>query len=284
LIFERLAKSDRTGFMDLNAQYNNRALVPDHASIVAGWARDAEAYRAAHGGGTGIAYGSHERHAYDLFSGGGAEAPLVVFIHGGYWQALDRSLFSHMAAGCNAHGLDVAVPSYRLAPEVGVADIISDLQALCLHLWQSHGRRLVVCGHSAGGHLAACMMAAGWAAHGAPADLVRAGMGVSGLYDLRPLMAVYVNDALKMDEEAARAASPLCWAPPKHGRFEAWVGGDESREYHRQSETLAATWLGAGLDCSWVESAGDNHFTVVRHLADADSAMTKALVALAGRT
>ena len=267
--------------MDLNAQYNNRALVPDHADVMAVWVRDAQAYRATSGGKQGIAYGGHERHAFDLFGKAEGDAPVVVFIHGGYWQALDRSFFSHMAAGCNAHGLDVAMPSYRLAPEVGIAEIIADLQAFCLHLWQSHGRKLVVCGHSAGGHLAACMMAADWAAHGAPADLVNSAMGISGLYDLRPLLPVYVNDALKMDEKAARGASPLCQAPPRQGRFEAWVGGDESREYHRQSETLAATWLGAGLDCSWVESPGDNHFTVVRHLADPESAMIKALVALA---
>lgn len=269
--------------MDLNAQYNNRALVPDHADVMAGWVRDAQAYRDTSGSKQVIAYGSHERHAFDLFTGkaDGAHSPLVVFIHGGYWQALDRSFFSHMAAGCNAHGVDVAIPSYRLAPEVSIADIIDDVQSLCLHLWQSHGRKLVVCGHSAGGHLAACMMATDWTMHDAPADLVVSGMGISGLYDLRPLLPVYVNDVLKMDEEAARAASPLCWTSPAQGRFEAWVGGAESREYHRQSETLAATWLGAGLDCSWVESPGDNHFTVVRHLADAESAMTKALVALA---
>jgi arylformamidase len=268
--------------MDLNAQYNNRAMVPNHPDIVAGWVKDAEAYRAANPQSLGLAYGSHERHAYDLFAGeGNASAPLVVFIHGGYWQGLHRTQFSHMAAGCNAHGLDVAIPSYRLAPEVGIADIIADMQAFCLHLWQAHGRRLVVAGHSAGGHLAACMMATDWGQHGAPADLVTSGMGISGLYDLRPLLPVYVNDALKMDEPAARSASPIAWAPPKQGRFEAWVGGDESREYHRQSETLAAVWLGAGLDCCWVPVEGDNHFTVVRHLVDKDSAMTKALVALA---
>lgn len=268
--------------MDLNAQYNNRALVPDHPQVVAGWAKDAEAYRMSHGGEAGLSYGNHERHAYDLFAGDGtAPSPMVVFIHGGYWQGLDRGMFSHMAAGVNAHGLDMAIPSYRLAPEVGIADIIADMQAFCAHLWQTHGRRLVIAGHSAGGHLAACMMATDWAQHGAPAGLVLSGMGISGLYDLRPLLPVYVNEALKMDERTARKASPLCWAAPREGRFEAWVGGDESREYHRQSETLAATWTGAGLDCCWIPCDGDNHFTVVRHLAGPDSAMTKALVALA---
>jgi arylformamidase len=270
--------------MDLNAQYNNRALVPDHADVISGWQRDAESFRQKANGVLGISYGAHERHAYDLFGEPSGDAPVVVFVHGGYWQALDRSFFSHMAQGPGAHGLAVAVPSYRLAPEVGVGDIIDDVRACCLNLWQAHGRKLVVVGHSAGGHLAACMMATDWTAHGAPSDLVVSAMGLSGLYDLRPLMATYVNDALKLDEEAARTASPLGWPVPTHGRFEAWVGGDESREYHRQSETLAATWSGAGMDCNWQKVPGDNHFTVVRHLADADSDMTRAVATLSGAT
>ncbi len=268
--------------MDLNAQYNNRALVPDHQQVIDGWQRDAGSFRQQAGGALGISYGAHERHAYDLFGEVAGDAPIVMFVHGGYWQGLDRSFFSHMAAGPGTHGFAVAVPSYRLAPEVGVGDIIDDVRACCLHLWQAHGRKLVVVGHSAGGHLAACMLATDWTAHGAPSDLVVSGMGLSGLYDLRPLMATYVNDALKLDEEAARTASPLGWPVPAHGRFEAWVGGDESREYHRQSETLAATWSGAGLDCPWQIVTGDNHFTVVRHLADADSEMTRTVAKLGG--
>ena len=270
--------------MNLNAEYNNRARVPDNAAIVAGWSSNAASYRERVAHQAGIAYGPHERNTYDLFEPETAtpDAPLVVFVHGGYWQALDRSHFSHMAAGCNAHGLRVAVPSYRLAPEVSIAGIIGDIRQLCLHLHTTHGCKLVIAGHSAGGHLAACAMATDWTQHGGPAGLVAAGMGISGLYDLRPLMATYVNDALRMDEPAARAASPLCWAPPSAGRFEAWVGDDEAREYLRQSETLCAAWLGAGVDCTWQASDGDNHFTVVRHLADAGSGMTLALTRLCG--
>ena len=276
------SKSAKTRRMDLNAQYNNRAMVPDHPQVIAGWVADAEAYRNTNPGKLAVSYGKDERQAYDLFGpqGDDGNGPIAVFIHGGYWQALDRSFFSHMAAGANAHGITMAVPSYRLAPAVSVADIIDDLRACCVQLWTTHNRKLVVAGHSAGGHLAACMMATDWTQHGAPAGLVTSAMGLSGLYDLRPLMATYVNDALKLDEPSARASSPLSWAVPGHGRFEAWVGGDESREYHRQSETLAATWAGAGMDCSWLPVAGENHFTIVRHLANPDSDMTRTLARL----
>ena len=152
--------------IDLEAEYNNRARVPDHEQVIAGWMSDAAGYREAAACDLDIAYGDHERQKFDFFPANGRDdAPLVVFIHGGYWQALDRAAFSHMASGVAAHGLDMAIPSYRLAPDFSVHDIIDDMRALCLALWNSHGRKLVVAGHSAGGHLAAAMFATDWAAH-----------------------------------------------------------------------------------------------------------------------
>ena len=110
--------------VDYEAEYNNRARVPENPAIIAGWSRDAKAYREAHQARHKvISYGAGERNRIDLFSGDGA-GPIVVFIHGGYWQALDGSFFSHLAGGLNAHGIDVAVPSYDLCPAVSIAEII----------------------------------------------------------------------------------------------------------------------------------------------------------------
>jgi arylformamidase len=265
--------------IDFEVEYNNRARVPDHEQLIAGWVNDAESYRAAAACDLDIAYGEHERQKFDFFPANGRDdAPVVIFIHGGYWQALDRVSFSHMASGVAAHGLDMAIPSYRLAPEVSVQDIIDDIRSLCLALWNAHGRKLVVTGHSAGGHLAAAMFATDWAAHGGPDGLVSAGLGISGLYDLRPLMPTAINERILIDGNISMQCSPLLWPSPRQGRFEAWVGGAESREYHRQSETLAACWGGAGMACSWHPVGDDNHYTVVRHLADGASDMTRALV------
>ena len=113
--------------VDYEVEYNNRARVPENPAIIAGWSRDAATYREAHPPKV-IAYGAGARHRIDLFSGDGA-GPIVVFIHGGYWQALDGSFFSHLAAGLNAHGIDVAVPSYDLCPAVSIADIIAEMRA-----------------------------------------------------------------------------------------------------------------------------------------------------------
>ena len=139
-----------------------------------------------------IAYGSGARNVIDVFAGerGNNDKPLVVFIHGGYWQALDGSWFSHMARGLNANGIAVAVAGYDLCPQVGIADIIVQMQQACLHLWRRFRRHIMVFGHSAGGHLTACLLATDWPAlaPGAPADLVPTGYAISGVFDLAPLV------------------------------------------------------------------------------------------------
>ena len=199
--------------MDYEVEYNNRARVPENPAIIAGWARDAKAYREAHQGRLKvISYGSGERHRIDLFSGDGT-GPIVVFIHGGYWQALDGSFFSHLAGGLNAHGVDVAVPSYDLCPTVSVGDIVEQMRAASRELAKL-GRPLVVSGHSAGGHLAACMLATDWRAldRSLPEGLVTAAYAISGLFDLRPLVPTSINNALKLDDAVGEGGEPLVLA------------------------------------------------------------------------
>jgi arylformamidase len=268
--------------MDLEAEYNNRARVPEHPDIIAGWQRDAAAFRDAAGGEFDVAYGEHPRQRLDVFRSKDDQAgPLAVFVHGGYWFSFDKDHFSHMARGLEFHGVPMAVPSYRLCPEVHIIDIIEDLRRCCLFLWERYGRRLVLAGHSAGGHLAAAMLATDWKARGGPEDLVIAGLGISGLYDLRPLIPIAMNEVLKLDDSEARCASPLLWATPA-GVFEVWVGAKESDEFLRQSRTLVAAWLGGGVDARYREAPGADHFTVIAGLAQPDSVLTRAFAQLCG--
>lgn len=268
--------------VDYEVEYNNRARVPENPAIIAGWSRDAAAYREAHLPKT-IAYGTGARQRIDLFSGDGAGS-IVVFIHGGYWQALDGSFFSHLAAGLNAHGIDVAVPCYDLCPAVSIADIIGEMRTALREL-SKFGRPLVVSGHSAGGHLAACMLATDWRVFDAslPVDLVTSAYAISGLFDLRPLVTTTINTALKLDDTSAQAVSPLFWKPPSCGTLDAVVGGDESAEYFRQSRTIVDAWRDAGIATQFATIAGANHFTAIAPLANPNSPMTLRLKQLAGR-
>src|SRR5262249_49530920 len=139
--------------IDYEVEYNNRARVPEHPALMAGWARDATAYREQHTPRV-MRYGSGARNTIDFFAGTD-EGPIVVFIHGGYWQALDGSSFSHCARGLNARGVSVAVPTYDLCPNVSIDTITRQMQAAMRELAKLR-RSLVVSGHSAGGHLSAC--------------------------------------------------------------------------------------------------------------------------------
>lgn len=271
-----------TAEIDYEAEYNNRARVPEHPALIAGWARDAKAWREREGFHT-ISYGPGARHSIDVFASRG-EGDLVVFIHGGYWQALDGSSFSHLAAGLNAHGVSVAIPSYDLCPQVSIDDIIRQMHLAARELARL-GRRLVISGHSAGGHLAACLMATDWRSldPALPQDLVKAAYAISGLFDLGPLVGTSVNNALGLDEAAARRASPLFWPVPSHGSLDAVVGGDESAEYFRQSRLIVDAWGQSGIETRFAEVPGANHFTAIAPLADPNSPMTQRLLELALR-
>jgi arylformamidase len=271
--------------IDAEVEYNNRERVPEHPAIITGWVKDAASYRDANEGKwRTLRYGSGERHAIDLFpSDEGSEAhSIVVFIHGGYWQSLDRSYFSHLARGLNARGIDVAIPSYDLCPHVTVADIIDQMRSAARELARL-GRRLVISGHSAGGHLAACLLATDWTAidRHLPADLVTAAYSISGVFDLVPLVGTSINDALKLDGASARNASPQFWTAPRTGVLDAVVGGAESGEFLRQSSDMADTWRKAGPATRYTPIAGANHFTVIAPLADPQSDMTARLAELA---
>jgi arylformamidase len=265
--------------IDYQAEYNNRARVPEHPHVMAGWVRDAAAYREQHPPRV-LRYGSGERHRIDLFVGN-SDGPIVVFIHGGYWQALDGSSFSHCARGLNAHGISVAVPSYDLCPAVTVADIITQMRMASREL-AGLGQPLVISGHSAGGHLAACMLATDWTAFDAslPNNLVGAAYAISGLFDLPPLVETSINNALRLDKTSAKAASPLFWTPPVRGSLDAVVGGNESAEYFRQSRSIAEAW-GERIATRFGTVPDANHFTAIAPLADPDSPMVLRLKELA---
>ena len=208
---------------DLNyeAEYDNRARVPEHAEIFLRWAREAENYRAerlkAGRAELGLCYGETPREAVDLFlPDAGDNAPVAMFVHGGWWRSLEPSSFSQMARGLNVRGITVAVAGYDLCPNITIAGIIDQIRRACAFLWQRYQRRFLVYGHSAGGHLASAMVATDWPSlyPKAPADLVPAGYAISGVFDLLPLVGISVNQDLRLDDAEARRLSTALWQPP----------------------------------------------------------------------
>jgi len=273
--------------IDYEAEYNNRARVPDYEEIFARWAQEGELYRAdtlKRGcAELGLSYGDTPRQSVDLFMPeAGESSPIAMFIHGGWWRSLDPSQFSQMARGPNAHSVTVAVVGYDLCPNVSIADIVEQMRRACIFLWQRFGRRMFVYGHSAGGHLAGAMVATDWVSlyPKAPADLVPAGYSVSGLFDLSPLVGITPNQDFRLTPEIARALSPALW-PLAPGRvFDAVVGGLESSEFLRQSKLIAQAWQSTGKT-RYEEILGKNHFTVIDAFADPQSAMTLRVAELA---
>jgi arylformamidase len=275
--------------IDYEREYDNRARVPEHPEIFARWEAEASAYRAASpDAALGVSYGPSKRQSIDLFPAkdDGGKTPLALFIHGGWWRSLDPSMFSQLAAGPNGHGVTVAIAGYDLCPHVTIATIIEQMRAACLFLWRKHKKRIFVYGHSAGGHLAACMAAQEWKAFAsdAPDDLVPSAYAISGVFDLAPLIEVSQNQDLRLDDAEARRVSPLYWKIPAGRSLDAAVGALESSEFLRQSRAVVEGWRSRGVETRYEEIAGTNHYTVVDPLTDPDSAMTRRVADLAMRT
>jgi arylformamidase len=261
--------------LDLEAEYNNRARVPDHPAVMALWRETAEAARAARPP-LVIAYGEGERETMDLFDAG-PDAPVAVFLHGGYWQALDKTWFSGVAPAFLARGVSLAIPSYDLAPAVRLGHILGQVRAAVDAVRARTGVRPVVFGHSAGGHMAACLLSEG---------RVSAAVAISGVFDLRPLIPTSLNAALDLDEREAAALSPVFWPVPNGSTpggttLDCVVGGDESPEFLRQSRMMVDHWAANGVETRYEALPGLNHFTVLDPLFDPDSALVKRLADLA---
>ncbi len=293
---EPIAKVYRNFSADeLQAQYSARAAVPEHPAIFERWAADSAAYRdAASVSGRArldLAYGEHSRERIDVFlPEAGGEAPLHVFFHGGYWQSLQRSNFSFIAAAMNAAGLAVAVVGYPLCPEVDLQRIVSAARSAIVWLATAkipgiRATPMHVAGHSAGGHLTAMIATTDWSNLDSrlPARLLNGIAPISGVFDLEPIVHTRINDALHLDVETARGLSAPDAAPQPECKLNAFVGAEESDEFKRQSEAFAEAWQQRGGDAPVVQHvAGCNHFTVLDVLYAPDGPMIAAARAAIG--
>ena len=264
--------------VDWETEYNNRQRVPEHPTLISGWVERSARYREEDPNAEiDLPYAEGERNRYDLFhpqTPAEEPAPVHMFIHGGYWQALDKSAFSFVARGLCARGAIVAIPSYTLCPEASIARITDEMRQCAAVLHRRFQRPVSVSGHSAGGHLAAELAATDWPAFSQdlPPGLVSRAVPVSGLFDLRPLVETSINGALGLDMESALACSPANRPAPSNTPVVTVVGGDESSEFHRQNDILRQSW-GRETVLAHIAVPGANHFTVLEPYTEPDSSL-----------
>ena len=252
-------------------EYNNRALVPDHPDYFARWERDSEFVRETLRGEEDVPYGDDPRQRIDLFPCGRSKR-VLVFIHGGYWRSLDKHLFSWLAASWVAAGVSVALPSYRLCPNVRIADIVDDIVAATNWLFangHAHGmdpERVVVSGHSAGGHLTAALFASPRNVLTFDPARIVGGVPISGLFDFEPLPFFSGNAEFRLDAQSARQLDLHDKTPTIKAPMVVAVGGDESAEFIRQSTLIANAWKDQVKKL--LVLPGLHHFSVVDAFAE----------------
>lgn len=262
--------------------YTNGANIPGGDRWPAAWMAPAKEFRDGLSGldqaKLGIAYGAKPRNKLDLFLPEGTPKGLVVYVHGGYWMALDNSYWSHLAAGAVAHGYAVAMPSYTLCPEVGIADIVTEIGDAIGTAAEMVEGPIMLTGHSAGGHLVSRMVSRTTPLPAALSARVRHVVSISGIHDLRPLMNTRMNETLHIDEAEALAESPAILRPMEGVRITCWVGGGERAEFLRQNALLANVWTGLGATTCAIVEPDRHHFNVIDGLADPDHPLTRTLL------
>ena len=264
----------------LERAYNNRELVPDHPQYMARWTEESQRARDTMTGYRECRYGDAPGETIDIFPARKGDGSCMMFIHGGYWRALDKKDFSFLAPSWVDAGVSLAVVNYDLCPRVSMEEIVRQMLRASRWLWlhaEDYGMdqdRLYVSGHSAGGHLTAMLMAAVWPVFdpSLPKDLWKGGLAISGLYDLRPLVEVdWLNADLRLDEDLAARLSPAFLPPATRAPVMTCVGGEESSEFQRQNALLASRWK--NVLAGDIPMPGRNHFSVLDGLAEQKSAL-----------
>lgn len=265
---------------ELDAQYNNRVRFSNYKESFELWARMSRETRkkftrTAH---LDIKYGDSELENLDIFPADRPDAPVYVFIHGGYWYSLDKSDYSYIAEGMYPHGITTVVINHDLAPHVPMTEIVRQNRAaftwIAQHAREFNGNpdRIYSGGHSAGGHLLAMVMAADWKeGTGVDRSLVKGGCAISGIFDLVPIQRSYLNNTLHMSEDEARENSPLGKEFDYPAPLLLISGEEESDEYERQTQAMHLFWSSLGYHSEIQVGRGLNHFNIVDQLNDPDS-------------
>ncbi len=281
---------------ELARRYDNSRAVPDwRTRLLQRWQAESAALRKTHALALGLAYDPAQGREAEAQFGNAAidvlaprgEAPrggwpCLIFIHGGYWQWTHRHDWSFVARPWVGMGCAVAIVGYRQAPEVTVLEIADAIERAIVVLWAEAAAlgldraRFVLSGHSAGGHLAAWCQTVDWPSHRLPADPFRAAVGLSGVYDLEPLVPIPLNAGLRLSHDSALEASPVYRPRTTTCPFHAVVGGGELEEFLRENTLPAVHWPHVVTEAI----GNEDHFSIVDSLGRPGSVLVELIAAL----
>lgn len=265
----RVTVPDRDGYMDSRDTANRRTLA-NLASV-----RD-------------LRYGANPKETLDIYPAAKTPAPVMVYIHGGYWRAGYKEDWAFVAEPLVANGATTAVLSYDLCPSVSLDEIVAETRRALIWLYRNvvdHGGdpdRIYISGSSAGAHLCAMMLGHDWTANGLPSDLIKGAVLVTGIYDVHPVLDISVNADIRLDAAAAQRNSPM-FMPPRHpAQLLAGVGGNEAEGWKQQTRDYVAMCRANGIACDFLELPGEDHFSLGTVLADETSPLVQTMLVQMG--
>lgn len=278
----------------LDLEMNLRGRWPEHQRYFDRWAKDSLHVRKTYNCHSDLVYGDTPGQKLDLFLPKPEEAapragktPLLAFIHGGYWKSLDKGDFSYLAPAYLERGIAFASLNYDLSPEADISEMVAQVQRGLAWLIRQAGdygldpSGLYVAGHSAGGHLAAMAMNPAWTADfDLPAEVIKGGCSVSGVYDLAPVALSFQQEELRIAPRVVEHFSPVTALPAVAAPLICAVGSEETAEFIRQQNVYVAAWREQGLACQVVDMPGENHFSTADRLAERDHPLYLAVLAM----
>ncbi len=270
----------------LESQYNVVADRADFEQVLQDWTGRSLAYQSKCRGFSQHRYGKRENEVIDLFPTREQSAPVMVYLHGGYWQRGDRALYSFIAEPYNEMSVNVAIVGYPFSPSVSIWEIIDSIEAAILWIWRNtrdmgmNSEQLVLVGHSAGGHLATVMQTYDWKGiePAISVNILNAVVSVSGLYWLEPLCSTTINENLGLDERRARKLSPTGMEPVADVPIALVVGTEEGREFFEQANRLQMAWDQYGIPVIRQKENQADHFDVVYRMADKESKLFRLIM------
>ena len=263
----------------LEKGYNVRLLVDDFDALIEKWSTWSEDFRANVDSSLDCQYGNGEKDKLDIFRSGKPNAPLFIFVHGGYWQRGDKSIYSFVADSFVNSGIDVALIGYQLCPGASMTNIVDKIREAIVWIWNNADdysiskHRINVSGHSAGGHITGMILATNWLtiSNDLPKDIVKTGIPISGLYQLDPIRETTIADALGLNDEESLALSPHFYQPQTEAPILGTLGGGETPEFHWQTNKFLERWKNFKAPLDYFAEPDVDHFGVVERLANSES-------------